>query len=191
MCSLNGDIFKHILFIVSIGWSFFVSCFSIAKDCTVNSLVLGGCCILTWLTLILIVVIYSQTRRQSLLQTSAVSLHHWLTLKGIWGCFWASTPPTWPRAPPCPQWRLNVQVGSWHHICWLWKARDINLPGSFSPDFYCSLILFLQSGSSLLFFLGVCRPVRSITITMKRRTKTTAAPWVQLLQTRPNSIPKE
>lgn len=160
-------------------------------DCTVNSLVLGGWCILTWLTVSLIVVIYSQTRRQSLLQTSAVSLHHWLILKGIWGCFWASTPPTWPRAPPCPQWRLNVPVGSLHRICWFWKARDFNLPDSFYPEFNCSFILILQSGSSLLSSLEVCRPVRSITITTKRRMKTTAAPWVQLLQTRPNSIPKE
>lgn len=55
---------------------------------------------------------YSLTRRQSPLQTSAVCPPRLLTLRGTWGCCWASMPPTWPRAPPCRPWRSNVPVGS-------------------------------------------------------------------------------
>lgn len=79
-------------------------------------------------------IIYSLTRRQSPLQTSAVSPPRLLTQRGTWGFCWVSMPPTWPRAPPCPPWRSNVPVSSviskqlglkiktcppWTHLNWL------------------------------------------------------------------------
>lgn len=105
-------------------WRYNLSQYTISKSIS-YSIVGSSLVLIFWCFLI-----YSLTRRQSPLQTSVVSPLRSLTQRGTWGCCWVSTPPTWPRAPPCPPWRLNVPVGSM-----ILKQLGLKIKTCLSPTF--------------------------------------------------------
>lgn len=88
---------------------------------------------------------------------------------------------------PCQEHSI-VNYGNW--MCQYVETRKSNKAKILCMPFLNSFdLVSAQNGSSLQYSLVVFRPVRSTTTTMRRRMKTTAAPWVQPLQTRQNFTP--